>query len=206
MSWTTASLFINEGPSGYLGAFPTHSLNKARSLLLEELGVQYSQSRLSNFDAGIRPPSGWFCVGAYDKAVVLSGYDELYGVIESAKQSPIRALIESYQKAEILLFELAGGSNYFAFEIYSSGHLERGVAGDPERGIVVNKGNLTPEEQALGLAGESTDQLITHGETLVFELTKRFLGVPLDRFAAEKLVVELIKKRSGLLSRFAFRQ
>ena len=200
MGWTTACIFINEGSTGYLGNFPIHSPNKAKVLLVEDLGIQYGRPRLANFDAGIRPPSGWFCIGAYDRALILSGYEKLYGLAENRGSPFLDSLRQLFPNADILFFELTASTGYFAFEVYSRGQFERKVVGDPERGIVINEGTLTHEERKLGIDINAID--VRRGEAIVFGLTARFLSVPFDQFPGEKLSVELIKQRSSLFRYF----
>jgi len=200
MGWTTACIFINEGATGYLGTFPIHSPDKAKVLLVEKLGIQYSRSRRANFDAGIRPPSGWFCIGGYDRAVILSGYEKLYGLAENSGSPFLVSLRQLFPSSDILFFELTASTGYFAFEVYSRGQFERKMVGDPQRGIVINEGTITDEERKLDIDINAID--VRRGEAIVFGLTERFLEVPFDQFPAEKLSVELIKKRSSLFRYF----
>jgi len=188
MGWTMACIFINEDSTGYLGTFPVHSPDKAKVLLANDFGIQYRGSRLANFDAGIRPPSGWFCIGAYDRALILCGYEKLYGLAENFESRFLDSLRQLFSNADILFFELTVSTGYFAFEVYSRGEFERKVVGDPERGIVINEGTITAEERKLDIDIDAID--VRRGEAIVFKLTERFLGVPFDQFPAEKLSVE----------------
>ena len=200
MGWTTACIFINEDSTGYLGAFPIHSPDKAKVLLVEKLGIQYSRSRLANFDAGTRPPSGWFCIGAYDRALILCGYEKLYGLAENFESPFLDSLRQLFSNADILFFELTASTGYFAFEVYSRGLFERKMVGDHQRGIVINEGAITDEERKLDIDINAID--VRRGEAIVFGLTERFLEVPFDQFPGEKLSIELIKKRNSLFRYF----
>ncbi len=201
MGWTTACLIISQGPPGYLGGFPRLSINKARSLLTEDLGLSYSQSRLTNFDRALSPPVGWFGFAVYEEALICSGHDELYGWVENPAGELVTSLLSRYQSSDALVFELASGTGYFAFAYHEDGQLLRSMAGDPERGIVVDTHHGEPKRlDSFPATPISREDTAIKGEGIVFDLTRRFFGVPLDQFASDKLSMELIKK-GGLLSR-----
>ena len=204
MGWTTACLVINQGPYGYLGQFPRPSTNKGRGILTEDLGVKYSQSKLANFDRALSPPPGWFGFGVYDEALICSGHDELYGWVEKPHGHLVTSLISRYQKAEALVFELASVTGYFAFAYYANGQLQRSMAGDPDRGLTIDKHSSGPKLETLPASLIDSEEIAIKGEGVVFEMTRRFFGLPLNEFASEKLIIELIKK-PGFLGRLLTR-
>lgn len=106
-------------------------------------------------------------------------------------------LLKVFPSASLLVVELASATNHFAYAYFARGSFLRALAGDAERGVVVNRGTPQPEEVSI-LATLSNKDLAQKGETLAFAMTQKFFGAPLDRFPAEKLTVELVKVRKPI--------
>lgn len=204
MSWTTACLLINKSERGYFGGFPRHSRNRARSILNDKLGLSYAQSKLTNFDHALRPPAGWYGFGVYDEGLICSGYEDLFGWVENPRSELVTSLISQYKEAEALVFELGGGTGYFAFAYFLNGEIQRSMAGDPDRGIVIDSSIQNGTLNVFPAGFANSESRAIKGEGIVFQMTSRFFGVPLNKFAAEKLTMELIKK-PGLVNRLVTR-
>lgn len=200
MGWTTACLIINEGPPGYFANFPLPSQSRARKILVDQLGEHYGQSKFSNLDRALSPPSGWFGFGAYDKGIILAGHKDLFGYVENPRGTLVSSLLRSFASGEALLFELTSSTGYFGFAFYVEGKLLRALAADPERGVIVDTSNLREPIQGLEEQAMANKNPASKGETVIFGLTQRFLGSPLDQFQGERLSIELIKKRPRILS------
>jgi len=213
LGWNTAAVFIAEHDRpGYFQTFPVHSAKRATEMM-EGVGQRRKQSRISTLDEGLSPPAGWFCIGAYEKGALLSGLDELYGIVENPNREIADALRRQFPGAVMLFVELASATNYFAYALHEDNDRRRALAGDAQRGLVVDEGGLQPEEKphfersferngsrvfhAEG-GGEMREYpIVAYGETLVFAMTARFLGKPLDHFPAERLGIELVRKASA---------
>jgi hypothetical protein len=192
MGWSTSCILVNEREAGYLGTFPNHDPAAARELVRRLALGPIRHSSLSNFDAGLGPKAGWFCIGAYPGAALLAGVPALIGCVEHEENQILAKLLQEFPRASLLALELASATNYFAYAYFSKGLLLRALAGDAERGVVVNTGTPQPEEAPV-LATISSADFRHKGESLGFAMSQQFFGCPLDRFAAEKLTVELIK-------------
>ena len=184
-------MFVNERESGYLGTFPKHNPALAREYVrILSLG-RIRSSSVVDFDTGLNPRAGWFCIGAYPGAAVFSGLSGLSRCTEEPENPLVKKIVAAFPNALLLATELASANNYFGYTFYERGVLQRALAGDADRGVVVDTGNRQAEEDLLG---ERKDY-IKSGETLVFSLSKRFFGCSLDKFAAERLTVEVLRTR-----------
>ena len=212
MGWNTAAVLIAERDRpAYLGTLPSHSAKRATEMM-EGIGQRRTQSRITTLDEGLNPPAGWFCIGAYEKGGLLSGLDDLYGFVENPRREIADALERQFSGVAMLFVELASATNYFAYALHEDGGRRRAVVGDAKRGLVVDEGGLQPEEKPhfdrsferngsrvfrADVGGEMQEfPIAAYGETLAFAMTARFLGKPLDRFPAEQLSVELVRKAS----------
>ena len=192
MGWSTSCILVNEREPGYLGTFPDYDPSAARNLI-KKLGLgAVRSSTLSNLDAGFKPRAGWFCIGAYPGALLLFGVNEFLRCAENPDNAMLSKLLTIYPCATVLALEIASATNYFAYAYFTGGTLQRALAGDAERGVVVNTGKPEPEEIPI-LNLVSGEGIAQKGETLAFAMSQKFFGLPLDRFPAEKLLVELIK-------------
>jgi uncharacterized protein DUF6928 len=195
MGWTTACVFVNQREEGFLGTFPAHHGKHARELL-DALGWEFEdQSQPSQFDAGLEPPSGWFCVGSYDGASLLSGHPELYGVVQDLEKHLVQRCLSVFPDAQVLFWELDEGTGLIAYALYDGANLQRAFLYDPDEGVVINEGDLQPEEKTV-LGNSPAEQISEEvAEPLLFALTARFLGSPFNKYQAEKLPTELFKQK-----------
>ncbi len=195
MSWTTACVFINKREEGFLGTFPDHDGKRARELLSALDWKFDAESQPSQFDAGLEPPSGWFCVGSYEGAALFSGHPDLYGLVQDLEKPLVRHCLSVFPDAQVLFWELDETTGLVAYALYSSANLQRAFVYDPDEGIVVDEGDLQPEEKTV-LGNSPADSIVgAAAEPLLFALTERFLGSPFNKFEAEKLSTELFKQK-----------
>jgi hypothetical protein len=194
MGWSATCILVNEREPGYLGSFPQHDSLVAHTLV-KKLGLgPICASSISNLDAGLSPKPNWICVGAYSGASILAGVPGLIGCVERSGNPLLKKLLEAYPRASLLLMELASSNNHFGYAYFFKGSLMRALAGDAQRGIVVNFGDPQPEEISI-LAAAPNSEIPKRGEALAFGMSQRFFGFPFDRFPAEKLTVEMIEVR-----------
>src|SRR5262249_52987925 len=149
---------------------------------------------LTDFDYGVYPQKKRLVIGAYDGAAIVAGQDLVFGTVTGEKPSLLRRLLELYPDADILVVELHSVVNYFAYAYYRRGELLRAYAGSADNGILVETGDLQPEEQIYFTHSELRDGMRYfefHGETysadqigeeLAFAMARKFLGVQLDEF------------------------
>ncbi len=203
MSWRTACLFVNHGGRGYLASRPLHDGNRARDLSAE-LGLPASpHSRFATLDAGLAPPDGYYCLGAYPKALLVAGLGELHGALERPQQPLVERCRTRFAQAETLVVELSGSVGLAAFGLWVGARRLRAFVADDARGVVLDEGEPLPEEAPWN--GGAAASRAVGAESRVFAVCSRVLGAPLDQFAAERLSVELMRLPgaglSGLLRR-----
>ena len=204
MGWKTACILINERERGYLGTLPTHDQRTARELIAR-LGLgSYQSLGLTDFDYGMYPAEGRLVIGAYPGTAIVASQDLVFGTVTGEKTALLNKLLESFPTAELLVLELHSVSNYFAYACYDQGKLLRAYAGSADDGILIEVGELQPEEEALFVrstmrngvlyftfADDNEEYTIDQiGEEIVFSLAARFFDAPLDEFASEDLIVE----------------
>jgi hypothetical protein len=202
MGWKAACILVNEREPGYLGTLPTHHSPAARDLA-DQLGLDsYRSLGLTDFDAGLFPEEGHLVIGAYDGAAIVASQNLIFGTVTGDNARVLQWLLERFPAAELLVLELQSVVNYFAYAYYRQGMLQRAFAGSAEDGVLVETGEVQPEEhdyfahstvrdgeRSFELHGQSwtVDQV---GDSLAFRMARRFLGTSLDEFASEALTVE----------------
>ena len=202
MGWKAACILVNEREPGYLGTLPKHDSQAAHDLA-DQLGLgSYCSLGLTAFDSGIYPEDGHLVIGAYDGAAIVASQDLIFGAVTGENARVLRRLLDLFPAAELLVMELHSVVNLWAYAYYRAGELQRAYAGSAVDGVLVETGELQPEEhdyfvhsvvqngvRTFELEGESwtVDQV---GESLVFRMASRFLGTSLDDFVGEALTVE----------------
>ncbi len=190
MGWNTSMILVNERGCGYFSTFPQIEPDEGRRLI-QELGLgPAKRTALTTFDRGLESRHGWYCVGTFSGAAILTGISELILSGENPQNETLQKIVKRYPAACICAFDLSSVSSYFACSLFENGELLRSVAGDSRRGVFINSGNPTDEEVEF-LKSEKLGP--SNGEGLVFSITARFFGVPLDRFRSENLTVQMIK-------------
>ena len=202
MGWKAACILVNEREPGYLGTLPAHDSQAARTLT-EQLGLgSYRSLGLTTFDYGMYPDQGHLVIGAYAGAAIVAAQDFIFGTVTGENVRVLHQLLERFPAAELLVIELHSVVNYFAYAFYRHRALQRAYAGDVDTGVLVEMGELQPEEhdyfahsvvqdgvRSFELDGETwtVDQV---GDGLAFSMASRFLGKSLYEFACEELTVE----------------
>jgi hypothetical protein len=202
MGWKAACILVSEREPGYLGTLPEHDSHAARELIGQlDLGLRRSVG-LTTFDPGLYPDDGHLVIGAYDGAAIVASQDLIFGAVTGENDRVLQRLLKLFPAAELLVIELLSVVNYFAYAYYRQGVLQRAYAGSAEDGVLVETGEVQPEEhdyfahstvrdgeRSFELDGESwtVDQV---GDSLAFRMASRFLGMSLDAFTGEALTVE----------------
>lgn len=198
MGWKAACILVNEREPGYLGTQPKHNSQAARQLA-DRLGLDsYRSLGLTNFDSGIYPKDGRLVIGAFDGAAIVASQNLIFGAVTGENERVLRGLLALFPAAELLVMELHSGVNYWAYAYYRFGELQRAYAGSTEDGVLVETGELQPEERdyfvhsvvqngirTFTRGGETwtADQI---GESLTLNMAARFVGTSLDE--ADKIL------------------
>jgi len=195
---------ISDREPGYLGRLPHHDHDRAEAVL-QALGLRPTAWHDTDLLAAFTLRAGAISIGAYPGATILCGYPALSGCVEDAQRPFLQRILSVAGEATTLVFEVAGGVNYFAYALYVNAQRMRALAGDAARGVAISEGDLQPEEIAVLGPSERTGvkQLrVAAGEGLTFAMAGRFLGTPFDRFPAESLEMEFVSLYGpGLLRR-----
>ena len=149
MGWNTACVFHSNREEGVLGKFPPHLADRARQIIAELNWEVDGPPGASEFDTGLSPPSGWFCVGAYDGASVLAGHPEIYGLVEALDKPLVQRCVSLMPDAQVLFWELSESTGYVAYALYQGHDLQRAFVCDPDRGVILDEGDLQAEEQTV---------------------------------------------------------
>ncbi len=200
MGWNTACVFLSKREEGVFGKFPPHLADRAQQVITGLNWEVDGQPKASELDTGLAPPSGWFCVGAYDGAAALASHPDLYGLVEALDRPFVPRCLSLIPNAQVLFWELSESTGYVAYALYHGDNLQRAFVCDPDRGVVLNRGDLQPEEETV-LGKSSSIDWHEVADPLLFAMTGRFLGSPLNKFAAENLPAELFKQRRSWWSK-----
>jgi hypothetical protein len=192
MGWKAACILVNEREPGYLGTLPKHDTQAARHLA-DQLGLgSYRSLGLTDFDSGIYPKDGSLVIGAYAGAALVASQELIFGAVTGENTRVMQRLLELFPAAELLVMELHSVVNYWAYAYYRSGELQRAYAGSAEDGVLVETGEVQPEERdyfahsvvqngirTFTSEGETwtTDQM---GESLTLSMAGRFVGQSLE--------------------------
>ncbi len=202
MGWKAACILVNEREPGYLGTRPQYDAQAARELIRQLDLISYRSIGLTSFDPGLYPADGHLVIGAYNGAAIVASQDLIFGTVTGENDQALQRLQALFPAAEILVIELLSVVNYFAYAYYRQGVLQRAYAGNAEDGVLVETGEIQPEERDYFARStvrdgvrfvELDDETWTVdqvGDSLTFRMASRFLGVPLDEFAGEELVAE----------------
>src|SRR5689334_6352436 len=125
MGWNISFIVGNERARGYLGCFPEHSAVEARQIIRKLYLPATNTSSLVDFERGLNPDPGWFAIGAYPGAALISGAQGLVGCVSDPECEFIRRFIKTFPKSAVLAIDLAGANNYFAYALYENSLLVR---------------------------------------------------------------------------------
>ena len=200
MGWNTACVFLSQREEGVLGKFPPHLADRAQQIITELNWEVDGQPKTSQFDTGLGPPSGWFCVGAYDGALVLASHPDLYGLVEALDKPLVQRCLSLLPDAQVLFWEISEATGSVAYALFQGNSLQRKFVCVPDHSVLIESGDLQPEEQTV-LGTTSPVDWDEAAEPLLFAMTAKFLGSPLNKFAAERLPVGLFKQRRSWWSK-----
>lgn len=190
MGWKASCILVNDREPGYLGSLPAYDPEAARRLI-DDLGLGPVRSKgMTSFDEGIYP--GHLVVGAYDGAAVI-GAQTLADDCFSLGDDPLmRRVLDRFPEAEIARFGLHSVVNFWSYEFFDHGRFLRAYGGSADDGVMVDLGDLLPEERphferSVIRDGERvflvefngvTEEYdpSSYGEELVFTLMGRFFG------------------------------
>lgn len=195
MGWKASCILINGRERGYLGTMPPHDPERARRVIAD-LGLGPSRSRgMTTFDYGIYPDH--LVVGAYDGAAVIGGPNLVDSFEPMGRSALIPLILKSFREADVLAVALHSVVNLFKYAYFENGRLLRAYGGDADSGVVVDVGELLPEERPHfersivrdgkrvffddinGRRREFSAE--AYGETLAFEVMARFFGCVLGQ-------------------------
>jgi hypothetical protein len=150
-------------------------------------------------------------IGAYECAAIV-GDPELGHVYSSVDRYPlVLRLLETFPSAAVLSITLHSVVNLFGYYYFERGRLLRAYAGSADEGVMVDQGDLQPEEKPFFARSKVRDgerffladingqenefDAPSFGESLVFEMTAKFFGCTLDRFDAWDLKMEQFERK-----------
>ena len=100
----------------------------------------------SNFNEEMSPHGPFFGLGVYDAGCILCD-DELIGSTANLANPLLGRCLSLFPNASLIVLELAGVVNYFAYALYrKGGTLRRAHVGDAEHGVTTDVGELLSEE------------------------------------------------------------
>jgi hypothetical protein len=195
MGWKASCILINERGPGYLGTMPQHDPERARGLIADlELGPCHSRG-MTTFDQGIYPDH--LVLGAYDGAAVIGTPDLIYSSEPMGRNPLILRILKTFPQAAVLPVCLHSVVNLFSYAYFEHGVLLRAYGGAADEGVVVDEGELLPEERPhferslvrdgkrffyADIGGRVAEfRAEAYGETLAFEVMARFFGCRLGR-------------------------
>lgn len=205
MGWKASCILVNERGPGYLGTMPPHDPLRAERLIAR-LGLGRHRSRgTTTFDEGIYPER--LVVGAYDGAAVI-GHPRVGGTCLDSGADPLTArVLAAFPQAAVLRVGLHSVVNLWGYAYFEAGRLRRAYGGCADEGVMLEEGDLLPEEQphferSVVRDGERffhaeidkrTEEFDApaFGEELVFEVMGRFFGCRPDQASGESDPLEL---------------
>jgi hypothetical protein len=194
MGWKASCILINERGRGYLGTVPAHDPERARTLIAD-LGLGHYRSRgMTTFDEGIYPDR--LVIGAYDGAAVIGG-PKIIDPFNPVANTPLMPrILATFPKVAVLSVALHSVVNLWGYAYFEGGRLLRAYAGAADCGVVLDQGELLPEERPhfersvvrdgqryfyTEIDGRMQEfDASAYGESLAFEAMDRFFGCRLD--------------------------
>ncbi|QDV36889.1 DUF6928 family protein [Tautonia plasticadhaerens] len=195
MGWKASCILVNERGPGYLGTMPPHEPVRARKLIAG-LGLGPHRSRgMTTLDRGIYPEH--LVVGAYDGAAVI-GHPEIGDCCLDSGADPLTArILAAFPEAAVLRVGLHSVVNLWSYAYFGAGRLLRAYGGCADKGVMLDVGDLLPEERphfersvvrdgerffSAEVGGQMEEfDASAYGEELAFEVMGRFFGCRPDR-------------------------
>ena len=205
MGWKASCILVNEREPGYLGTMPPHDPGRAERLIAD-LGLGRHRSRgMTTFDEGIYPEH--LVVGAYDGAAVI-GHPEIGNSCLDSGADPLTArILAAFPQAAVLRVGLHSVVNLWSYAYFEAGRLVRAYGGCADEGVMLDVGDLLPEERPhfersvvrdgrryfyAEIDGRDEEfDASAYGEELAFEVMGRFFGCRPDQAKDESDPFEL---------------
>jgi hypothetical protein len=210
MGWKASCILINERGPGYLGTMPPHDPERS-SRLIAALGLGGHRSRgKTTFDMGIYPDH--LVVGAYDGAAVIGDPRIIDSCISLGDDRLMGRVLSLFPQAAVLRVGLQSVVNLWSYTYFEAGRLLRAYGGCADEGVMLDVGDLLPEERPhfersvvrdgeryfhAEINGRDEEfDASAFGEELAFEEMGRFFGCRPDRPMDESDPFELPMGRS----------
>lgn len=195
MGWSVSFIVVNEREDGYLGTFPAHRSDEAQRLAVRLFpGRRYEPKGRTDLDRALCPQHP--AIGAYDGAAIVAHREGTVGAVVNGDDDPlVAALVGIYPAAAMMSVQLQSAVDLFAFAYFERGTLIRSCAGTSIEGVLDERGDPLSEERAFlpALAGAPRTDAhgdLDAGEELVFAVSRRFFGTPLNALPLWDLALE----------------
>ncbi|MEW4568865.1 hypothetical protein AB1L88_13455 [Tautonia sp. JC769] len=199
MGWKASCILVNDREPGYLGTLPAHDAEATRRLI-DDLGLGPARSKgMTSFDEGMYPRD--LVIGAYDGAAVIGSPTVGEHCFTLGDDPLMRRVLDRFPEAEIARIGLHSVVNFWSYEFFDRGRLRRAYGGSADDGVLVDLGELLPEERPhfersamrdgervfLVEVNGTTEEFdpSTYGEELVFDVMGRFFGANIARSTGE---------------------
>ncbi|MCW5824627.1 MAG: hypothetical protein KIT34_17650 [Cyanobacteria bacterium TGS_CYA1] len=204
MGWKCGCVFIGSIEDGYFSTKPLHQPELALSIHKALRGEPRTAGSPHYFD--IWPDQGKVVIGAYEKGAFVA--DQNFGdLLERGEYDLFDSVSAFYKAKDYLALALHSVVNYAAFAYCKNGTLKRGFACSADSGIILQVGEILPEEtkqyaNSYERDGETIFTCVIRdkieeftidciAEEMVFDLAARPLGKRLDEFDENNLQTEL---------------
>jgi hypothetical protein len=192
MGWNSSLIITNEREPGYLGTAPLDSFAASMQLVNAMKIPAGHRTHAAFLQSALERTDGWFTVAAFEGAALIVDAPDLIGTVEDDRNGFIKRFVALHPNATVLAYDLGSGTNYAAYQWFEKSVLKRKAAGDAERGLAINFG--TPLEEETEIFNKHPGKEFPYlGESLAFNLCKRFFGCPLDEFDDEKMSAQPVK-------------
>lgn len=196
MGWNIALIAGSTVDShGYFGTNPSHDHARAVEIINYLNLNPILNSRSSNLEFCTHLKRGKIGLGAYEKGIIVSS-EQIIGYV-NGREPGCRIVNKCCERYKIVFtMEIASGADHAAYSFYRDGELVRSFSANPSDGIIVDAGDMLPEEiecYAKFQEHETWDgvrKLESMAEDFAFALSAKVFGVRLDTFPMEKLQCE----------------
>jgi hypothetical protein len=193
MGFNLAGIFIEQQET-YLSKHPRHIEEKALVILSSMEETELESREVIDLSQGLQPMPGQYFIGAYECGVVISYYQLIQQIEESdvaAIEKRMSTIYNIYPQSTALAFGIFDTTNTYGYVFFENSRLTRALTGNINQNRVVDVGDLLPEEllcftrrKDRTIIDEFGEEMTAaDGSGIIFELSKRFLGEPLNQFA-----------------------
>jgi hypothetical protein len=194
MGFNLAGIFVEQQDTFCLSRHPKHNEKKALEILESmNFGTELQNRAVQDLSQGLQPMPGQYFIGAYECGAVLSYHQLIQQVEESdvlAIEKRISTSYDIYPQNNSLAFGIFDTTNTYGYFFFENGRLIRALTGNINQNRVLDIGELLPEELLCFRRGKDRmiidefgqEMTAADGSGIIFELSKRFLGEPLNQF------------------------